>query len=78
MAVVEFARNVCGLAGANSEEMVDNPPYPVIHLLPEQKHVTEKGASMRLGTYPCNVVHGTMAERTLRSKPNHGAPPPSV
>ena len=63
MAVVEFARNVCGLEGANSEEMLDNPPYPVIHLLPEQKHVTEKGASMRLGTYPCNVVHGTLAEK---------------
>jgi len=63
MAVVEFARNVCGLEGANSEEMIEHPPYPVIHLLPEQKHVTEKGASMRLGAYPCNVVHGTIAEK---------------
>ena len=62
-AVIEFARNVCGLAEANSEEMMENPPYPVIHLLPEQKHVTEKGASMRLGSYPCNVVHGTLAEQ---------------
>ena len=61
-AVIEFARNVCGLTDANSEEMLENPPYPVIHLLPEQKHVTEKGASMRLGSYPCNVVHGTLAE----------------
>jgi CTP synthase len=61
MAVIEFARNVCGLAGANSEEMVENPPYPVIHLLPEQKHVENKGATMRLGTYPCNIVNGTVA-----------------
>jgi CTP synthase len=61
MAVIEFSRNVCGLAGANSEEMEPSPPYPVIHLLPEQKHVTEKGASMRLGSYDCNVVHGTLA-----------------
>ncbi|MDR3690646.1 MAG: CTP synthase [Fimbriimonas sp.] len=63
MAVIEFARNICGLDGANSEEMLDNPNYPVIHLLPEQKHVTEKGASMRLGTYPCNLVHGTISSQ---------------
>ena len=60
-AVIEFSRNVCGLTGANSEEMLDHPPYPVIHLLPEQKNITEKGASMRLGSYPCNVVNGTLA-----------------
>ncbi len=65
-AVIEFARNVCGLTDANSEEMLENPPYPVIHLLPEQKHVTEKGASMRLGSYPCNVVHGTLAEELYK------------
>jgi len=61
MAVIEYARNVCGLEGANSEEMLPNPPYPVIHLLPEQKGVTDKGASMRLGAYPCNLVNGTLA-----------------
>ncbi|MFQ3669707.1 MAG: CTP synthase, partial [Fimbriimonadaceae bacterium] len=61
MAVIEFARNVCGLEGANSEEMVPNPPYPVIHLLPEQKGITDKGATMRLGSWPCNVVHHTLA-----------------
>jgi len=63
MAVIEFARNVCGLTGANSEEMADQPPFPVIHLLPEQKHVKDKGASMRLGAYPCNLVNGTLASR---------------
>jgi CTP synthase len=61
MAVIEYARNVCGLEGANSEEMVPDAPYPVIHLLPEQKHVVDKGASMRLGKYPCNLVNGTLA-----------------
>ncbi|AIE85056.1 CTP synthase [Fimbriimonas ginsengisoli] len=67
MAVIEFARNVCGLEGANSEEMVADAPYPVIHLLPEQKHVTDKGASMRLGSYPCNLVNGTLAAQLYGS-----------
>ncbi len=61
MAVIEYSRNVCGLTGANSEEVEPNAPYPVIHLLPEQKGVTDKGASMRLGSYPCNLVHGSKA-----------------
>jgi CTP synthase len=67
MAVIEFSRNVCGLAGANSEEMDENAPYPVIHLLPEQKHVKDKGATMRLGAYPCNIVHGTLAAKLYGS-----------
>ncbi|MBN1546468.1 MAG: CTP synthase [Syntrophaceae bacterium] len=56
MAVVEFARHVCKLDGANSSEFDENTPHPVIDLLPEQRHVTEKGASMRLGAYPCTLV----------------------
>jgi len=67
MAVIEFARHACGLVGANSEEMADNPPYPVIHLLPEQKGVTDKGATMRLGSWPCNVVNGTLAHKLYGS-----------
>ncbi|MCX7801276.1 MAG: CTP synthase [Fimbriimonadales bacterium] len=67
MAVIEFARNVCGLLGANSEEMDENTPHPVIHLLPEQKHVKTKGASMRLGSYPCNLAHGSLAARLYGS-----------
>ena len=67
MAVIEFARNVCGLEGANSEEMAENPPYPVIHLLPDQKHVTEKGATMRLGSWDCNVVNNTLAHKLYGS-----------
>ncbi|MEM8952972.1 MAG: CTP synthase [Verrucomicrobiota bacterium] len=49
IAVIEFARNVCGLEGANSSEFDSQSPHPVICLLEEQKEVTEKGASMRLG-----------------------------
>jgi CTP synthase len=60
MAVIEFARNQCSLAEANSEEIVENPAYPVVHLLPEQKGVKDKGATMRLGSWPCNVVNGTL------------------
>jgi CTP synthase len=63
MAVIEFARNVCGLVGANSEEMDPHPAYPVIHLLPEQRDIADKGATMRLGSYPCNLVHDTLAAR---------------
>jgi CTP synthase len=63
MAVIEFARNVCDLEGANSEEMDENVTYPVIHLLPEQKGVKDKGATMRLGSYPCNIVNGTLAAK---------------
>ena len=67
MAVIEFARHVCGLEGANSEEVLPDPAYPVIHLLPEQKTVVDKGASMRLGSYPCNLVNGTLAAQLYGS-----------
>src|SRR3990172_2443982 len=53
LAVVEHARNVSGLDKANSSEFDEKTLYPVIDLLPEQKSVTEKGASMRLGAFPC-------------------------
>ena len=66
MAVVEYARNVCGLAGANSSEFDEASPYPVIDLLPEQKEITEKGASMRLGAYPCVLEEGLLCLRGLR------------
>lgn len=63
VAVVEFARNVCKLEGANSEEIDPASPYRVIHLLHEQKEVVEKGATMRLGSYPCNIVQGSLAHK---------------
>jgi len=61
MAVIEMARHLCGLEGANTEEVDPDCAHPVIHLLPEQQGVTEKGGSMRLGVYPCRVIHGTRA-----------------
>jgi CTP synthase len=61
VAVVEFARNVAGMAGANSAEFDEQTPYPVIDLLPEQKQVTDMGATMRLGSQPVHLVPGTKA-----------------
>lgn len=63
MAVIEFARNVCGLSEAHTEEVNPHTPHPVIHLLPEQHGVDAKGGTMRLGTYPCRLMRGTLAER---------------
>src|SRR5205814_4573407 len=60
-AVVEFARNVCGLEGANSSEFDPATPHPVIDLLPEQKDISDMGATMRLGAQPCHLVAGTRA-----------------
>ena len=61
VATIEFARNVVGLAGANSTEFDTKAVDPVIDLLEEQKDVTEKGASMRLGSWITKVVEGTRA-----------------
>jgi len=61
VAISEFARNVCGLDGANSTEMDPETPYPVIDLLPEQKEVEDLGGTMRLGAQPVDLVHGTRA-----------------
>jgi len=60
-AVVEFARHVCGLVGANTTEVDPATPHPVIDLLPEQKAITEKGGTMRLGLYPCRLTPGSRA-----------------
>ena len=54
-AMIEFARNVCGMKGANSTEFDKNTEFPVISLLAEQEKVVDKGATMRLGAYPCNL-----------------------
>ncbi|MCJ7459292.1 MAG: CTP synthase [candidate division Zixibacteria bacterium] len=54
-AVIEFARNVCNMKGANSTEFDRHTEYPVISLLAEQEKVVDKGATMRLGAYPCNL-----------------------
>ena len=60
-AVIEFARNVCGLKHANSTEFKQNTKYPVISLLEEQKKIKTKGATMRLGAYECRLKKGSRA-----------------
>ena len=58
-AVIEFARNVCGLSGANSTEFDHGTPYPVISLLEEQEVIADKGGTMRLGAYHCEFTPGS-------------------
>ena len=59
VAVIEFARGVAGLPKANSTEFDPSTPDPVIHIMEDQKRVTGKGATMRLGAYPCRIAPGT-------------------
>ena len=61
LAVVDFARHVAGLEGANSSEFDKDTPAAVIDLMPEQRGVTKKGATMRLGAYPCVLTPGSLA-----------------
>ena len=61
MAVIEFARNVLGIADAHSTEMDPDTPHPVISLMEEQKHVSGKGGTMRLGAYECMLSAGSLA-----------------
>jgi CTP synthase len=60
-AVIEFGRNVLGFTDAHSTEMYPETPYPVIYLMEEQRNITKKGGTMRLGAYPCTVKEGTLA-----------------
>jgi CTP synthase len=68
LAVVEFARNVCDLENANSTEINPNTPHPVIDLMPEQKHVEYKGATMRLGAHKVVIKPGTLAHRLYKAE----------
>ncbi len=61
VAVCEFARSACGMEGAISTEFDESAAYPVIDLMPEQEGVESKGATMRLGAYPCVLEEGTLA-----------------
>jgi CTP synthase len=61
-AVIEFARNVCGLKGANSTEF-KKTKYPVISLLEEQEKVDDLGGTMRLGAYPCKIRNASLAAK---------------
>jgi CTP synthase len=60
IAVIEYARNVCGMDGANSTEFDLETPFPVIDLLPEQRQIEERGGTMRLGADPVALVEGTI------------------
>ena len=68
LATVEFARNVCSLKDANSTEVNPDTPHPVIDLMPEQKGVTRKGATMRLGAQPIVIIPETIANTLYNSK----------
>jgi len=67
-AVMEFARNVCGLEGANSSEFDENAPHRVIDLMYEQREIVDKGGTMRLGAYPCHIKSGTLLESIYGTK----------
>jgi CTP synthase len=75
MAVIEFARHVAGLKGANSSEFGETP-YPVIDIMDEQKDITEKGGTMRLGLYPCKLApdsksHAIYGENLIYQRHRH-------
>jgi len=67
-AVIEFARNVCKLAGAHSTEFDAQTPHPVIDLMLEQVAVEDKGGTMRLGAYPCKVSEGTLTYQAYQDE----------
>jgi len=75
-AVIEYARNVAGLGEANSTEFAPETPHPVIHLMEGQKLVSDKGATMRLGAYPCTIkpdslVHAAYGKRLVSERHRH-------
>ncbi|MDX1591030.1 MAG: CTP synthase, partial [Balneolaceae bacterium] len=67
-AVIEFARNVAGMEGANSTEFDENNTYPVIDLMPDQREVEDKGGTMRLGKYACEITEGTLAHEAYQTE----------
>ena len=68
MACVEFARHVCGLENANSAEFEPDAPYLIVDLMPDQRGVKDKGATMRLGAYPCILQEDSLAARIYGAK----------
>ena len=67
-AVIEFARNICGLKGANSTEFDKKTRYPVIELMESQRAIKRKGGTMRLGAYDCTIATGTKTYAAYRKK----------
>lgn len=71
MAVIEFARNVVGLKGANSEEADSKTKYPVVHVMPDQKKYLEMhqyGGTIRLGAWPCKIKKGTLLDKIYKKE----------
>ncbi|ARC86834.1 CTP synthase [Clostridium argentinense CDC 2741] len=66
--IIEYARNVLGLKGANSAELMPETPYPVIDLMSDQKEVDEKGGTMRLGLYACRLEKNTKAYESYNNE----------
>jgi CTP synthase len=67
MAAVEFARNVLGHTDADSTEFNEKTGYPIIHIMDDQKTITDKGGTMRLGAYPCHLPEGTVARECYQA-----------
>ena len=67
MAVIEYARHCCELDGANTVEADPKCKHPVIHLMPGQRGIKDKGATMRLGAYPCQLKEDSLAAQVYGS-----------
>ena len=74
-AVVEYSRNVAGITGAMSTEVDEAAKEPVIDLMPDQKDITTKGGTMRLGAYACQLEKGSLAAEGLRYDHHQRTPP---
>ena len=72
IAVIEYARHVCGIEDANSGEFAPCGAHKVIDFLPDQSDKTDKGGTLRLGSWPCVVAPGTTMERCYRKAPAKG------
>ncbi len=75
-AVIEFARNVLGMSNANSTEIAPNTPDPVIDLMEDQKGISDKGGTMRLGAYPCTLkkdsrTYQAYKKQTIQERHRH-------
>ena len=66
MAVVEFIKKVCGLEDVDSEEFDGNCKNPVIHIMDDQRNISKKGGTMRLGAYPCVLKEGSLAKKLYK------------
>ena len=71
VAVIEYARNVSGLTGANSTEFDPYTPFPVIGLMPEQLEIQGLGGTMRLGSWPMQILKETLLEALYHSEGEH-------